>query len=158
MPSPTFGVTDEHLDRLGIEVALRSPLSIREISRQSGVPYSTLQNIMQVGGAQPSQLTLDRLEAWASSGPVYTQRRLSTWVTDSEFFDQRKLDNLRPPAGATHFRLVVRSDDSPTGHVSTPYDELRGLSPADQAFQLGIDPRNVTRVVWTRAGSLPNAP
>jgi hypothetical protein len=158
VPSPTFGVTDEHLDRLGLEVALRSPLSIREISRQSGVPYSTLQNILQVGGPDPSERTRARLEAWAESGPVYTQRRTSTWVTDSDFWSESKLGNLRPPAGATHFRLVVSSDDSPTGVVSTPWDELRSLSPSDQAFGLGLDARNIRRVVWTRAGSLPNVP
>lgn len=155
--SDIYEADDDRMAELGLNLARSSSLSIREISRQSGVPYSTLQRAFQIGGGQPSNRTLALLENWAASGPVYTDARKSTWASTTDLWSDRKLANLTPPRGATHFRLVVLTDSTPSGFTSTPYDELRIRSPYDQAFALGIDARSIQKVIWTRAGSLPNA-
>lgn len=158
MPSPTFLDDLTQLMQQPLDYIRSGRISIREAARQSGVPYSTLQANVQIGGSTPSPRTQALLDAWFAGEPSAPLARGVSWATDARAFTPSSLANLQPPPGAEAFRLVTLSGDSPTGYVSTPYDFLGALSPYDQAFELRIDPRAIRRVIWTRRGGLPGAP
>lgn len=122
--------------------------SIRELSRRTGIAYSTLQGIISGKVASPSQRTRDRLEAAYEATPITRRARQRTVVDDSILWTPSKLANLVPPPGATKFQLIGVAPANRGGTAYTRYIDLETKVPADFLLEPGFDARSLSRVVW----------
>lgn len=126
--------------------------SLRELSRQTGIPYSTLQAISSGATAQPSALTLGRLDRFYQQAPIIRTPRAKTVVDDSTAWTDAKLANLAPPRSANAFQVIGHRAPGADDPPHSGYIDLPSMSPADYVRERGIDPRTVRRIVWARRG------
>lgn len=125
-------------------------LSLRALARQSGIPYSTLQAIRSGTTKNPSQRTIDRIQAGVEGFPVRRKERFATIADDTEMWTLGKLANLERPAGSTAWRLVVRVKGTNSGVASTPWRDALSSHPVDRVMDGDLNPSAILRVIWDR--------
>lgn len=152
MASPDFGPYDEPTFAGRLRELFGDDASIRSISRQTGIPYSTLQAYFADANVSPSSRTVGRLLRAVEQMPVVRTPRLKTVVDDSMGWTANKLANLQPPRSANAFQVIGRTGVSREDTPRSGYIDLDSMSPWEYMQERGIDPRSVSRIVWARRG------
>lgn len=148
MASDTWAAAEQEDWTEAIRLASQDAGSLRALSRNSGIPRSTLQGLLSGRTGAPSERTIDRFLTFLSQSPVTRTGRLRTVVDDSRLWTGSKLANLEPPAGATFFQIIGKPSIA-TGQPShTQYISTADHHPADFLSEPGFSARDVSRIVW----------
>jgi hypothetical protein len=122
--------------------------SINALSVISGIPRSTLQNLVAGRTQTPSARTQARLDAAYELVPLNIEPRKSTVAVTSAQWTSRKLANLRIPSGASYWLPVLRTENTASGLGSRHYRPLQSSSPGDLLLEPGFDPAQLRHIVF----------
>lgn len=158
MVSPLFGGVAAGA-RIGLRRAaeilaknLGRPISRRELSRQTGIPLTTLRNI-ELELVTPKPGTLQRVaDSLSSDRFAGTFTRERTISVERAVFDTDLLGEAAPDGAGDSFMLVSEEFASPGKTYGTfgPFD-ARQESPSGVVSKLGMSPGSVRQVVWRKA-------
>jgi hypothetical protein len=152
MASPDFESWESENVVGVLERFFQDEVSLRRLSRETSIPYSTLQGIRSGTTRNPSPLTISRIEMFYDRAPVLRTPRQKTVVDDSLAWTETKLANLSPPRSANAFQIIGHKSPTSGDTPHSGYIDLESMSPLDYVLERGIDPRTVRRIVWARRG------
>ena len=128
-------------------------ISIRAFSRESGIPYSTLQGIISGSTGRMSPTTRARIEDFLEHVPPIVRElsspgRAHTASEERILWSEFALRNVEIPRGATDFHLVGRSGEPLPQVAAFPWRSLDIGHPVQLIGENGFNARALTRIVW----------
>lgn len=125
----------------------QSPLSIRALSRVSGIPYTTLQGIISGRTRQPLESTLQRIRDAMGTQAVSVRDRQLTRIVTSPIFTSDVLNALQHPPGGAGVAFVFSTRRTGSGLATTDY-QPPGTNVLDAARRAGLSPGMIRSVVF----------
>lgn len=123
------------------------PVSLRALSRITGIPYSTLQGIATGRTLNPREGTIERLRRTMGEQLVTSRDRQLTRIVESPIFTPGTLDALQHPPGGGGVAFVFSTRRTPGGLATSDYFPP-GTNVLQAARLAGLTPGMIRSVIF----------